>query len=109
MTLAGQPDSLPCPGIPEHLGAVFNTSYFNPPLSKKQIGIAGHSYVACIEFGKDQVKCSSINTFGQTGGNPKSKHFSDQAELFSQSKMKTAWFDWQDVLSNAQRSYQPGK
>lgn len=108
MTLAGQPDSLPCPGVPEHLGAVFNTSYFNPPLSKKQIGIAGHSYVACIEFGKDQVQCSTINTFGQTGGDPKSKHFSDQAKLFSQSKFKTAWFDWQDVLKNAQRSYHPG-
>ncbi|MBX3421602.1 MAG: penicillin acylase family protein [Pirellulaceae bacterium] len=109
ISLVSHPGSLPCPGIPEELGGVLNTSYFNMPLSNKQIGIAGHSYVACIEFGKDFVRANSINTFGQTGGDPESKHFADQAQLFSQGQMKTSWFEWKDVLANAQRSYHPGK
>jgi penicillin amidase len=103
------PKTLPCPGIPEYLGGVLNTSYFSVPFSNKQFGIAGHSYVACLEFSKEGVEGRSINTFGTTGGDRQSPHFADQAELFSQGKMKQLWFDWDDVLANAQRTYHPGE
>ncbi len=103
------PNSLPCPGIPEYLGGVLNTSYFSVPFSNKQFGIAGHSYIACLEFSKEGVQGKAINTFGSTGGDRRSKHFSDQAELFSQGKMRDSWFDWDDVLQNAQRTYHPGE
>jgi len=109
VSLVSQPGSLPCSGIPEYLGAILNTSFFTTPFTRKQIGIAGHSYVACIEFGPDGVRGNAINTFGQTGGDPESPHFDDQAKLFSQGKMRPAWFDWKDVLANAKRTYHPGE
>ena len=107
--LASMSETLPCPGIPEYLGGVLNTSYFSLPFNNKQFGIAGHSYVACLEFSKDGVEAKTINTFGTSGGNRQSKHFADQATLFSQGKMKESWFDWNDVLKNATRSYHPGE
>ncbi len=107
--LAGLSETLPCPGIPEYLGGVLNTSYFSLPFNNKQYGIAGHSYVACLEFSKEGIAAKSINTFGSSGGDRKSKHFSDQANLFSQGKMKDSWFDWSDVLKNSTRTYHPGE
>lgn len=103
------PETLPCPGIPEELGGVLNTSYFSVPFNNKQFGIAGHSYVSCLELGKDGIEAWAINTFGTTGGDRQSAHFSDQAELFSNSKMRQSWFDWDDVLANSQRTYHPGE
>lgn len=100
--------SLPCPGMPEELGSVFNTTYFINPLNKTQYGIAGHSYVSCLEFKKDGIDARSIVTFGSSG-DPNSRHYFDQAELFSKGKMKPSWFAWDEVLANAEETYRPGK
>jgi acyl-homoserine-lactone acylase len=78
------------------------------PQRREMFGIAGHSYVACIEFGKDRVRARSIVTFGQSG-DPKSPHFFDQAELYSKRQYKEAWFDWDDIVKNTKAKYHPGE
>lgn len=101
--------SLPCPGMPGQMGTIFNAYFLFPtPARREMYGVAGHSYVSCIEFGKDEVQARSIVPFGQSG-DPESPHFFDQAELFSSRKFKPAWFDWDDVLAHAQVSYHPGE
>lgn len=101
--------SLACPGVPGPLGVVFNT-YYTPisPERRTQFGVVGHSYVGVYEFTKDKVRAGSILQFGENA-NPKSPHFFDQAELYVQQKFKPAWFDWDDVVTHAKRSYHPGE
>jgi acyl-homoserine lactone acylase PvdQ len=101
-------DSVPCAGAPGPLGVVFNTYYM--PISlfrRKQYGVAGHSFVGVYEFG-DEVTAGTALQYGESS-DPESPHFMDQAELFSRRQFKTAWFDWDDVLAHAERSYHPGE
>ncbi len=99
--------SLPCAGVPGPLGVVFNT-YYAPPTAdhKNQYGVVGHSFVGVYEFG-DKVKSATLLQFGESS-DPKSPHFMDQAELYSQRKFKPAWFHWDDVLAHAKQTYHPG-
>ncbi len=100
--------SLPCAGVPGPLGVVFNTYYIPPtPERKKQYGVVGGSFIGAYEFG-DKVQAATILQFGQSS-DPKSPHFMDQAELYSQRQFKPAWFEWSDVLANAKQSYHPGE
>jgi penicillin amidase len=103
--------SLPCPGIPSPLGAVFVT-FYTPPIPfalgrtmKKQYGVVGTSYVAAVEFG-DRVQAASALQFGQSS-DPHSPHYMDQAQLFSEKKLKPAYFYWDDVQAHAKRVYRP--
>jgi acyl-homoserine-lactone acylase len=100
--------SVPCAGAPGPLGIVFNTYYM--PISlfrRKQYGVAGHSFVGVYEFG-DKVTAGTALQYGESS-DPDSPHFMDQAELFSDRRFKTAWFEWDDVLAHAVRSYHPGE
>src|SRR5262249_50296397 len=99
--------SLPCAGVPGPLGVVFNT-YYAPPDAKhkKQYGIVGSSFMGVYEFG-DKVRAATLLQFGESA-DPKSPHFMDQAQLYSQRKFKPAWFEWSDVLAHAKRTYHPG-
>lgn len=101
--------NLPCGGMPSELGTVFNTFYPPPtPLRREMYGLAGHSYVACIEFAKAGPVARSILVFGESG-DPDSKHFFDQAELYSKRELKPAWFEWDEVVANTKAKYRPGQ
>ncbi|MFO0949149.1 MAG: penicillin acylase family protein [Planctomycetota bacterium] len=101
--------SLPCPGAPSELGTVFNTFFLPPtPFRREMYGLAGASYVACIEFGKDKIESKSLLTFGSSGksGAP---HYFDQAALFSKGELKNAWFYKDEVMAHAKATYHPGE
>ncbi|HEY0432963.1 MAG TPA: penicillin acylase family protein, partial [Chitinophagaceae bacterium] len=68
---------------------------------------SGNSFVACVEFGK-KVKAKSIVTGGQSF-DPSSKHFTDQAKMYIDGKLKDVWFYKPDVLKHAERTYHPGQ
>jgi acyl-homoserine lactone acylase PvdQ len=101
-------ESLPCAGVPGPVGVVFNT-YYAPPNArhKKQYGVVGGSFIGVYEFG-DKVEAATILQFGQSS-DPKSPHFTDQAQLYSKREFKPAWFDWSDVLAHAKQTYHPGE
>jgi acyl-homoserine-lactone acylase len=76
--------------------------------TNKMYGYVGNSFVAVVEFGKDGVKAKSVLAGGNSN-NPLSKHFKDQAELYSQGKFKDVWFYKKDVVKHSERTYHPGK
>jgi len=100
-------ESLPCLGVPGPLGVAF-TVYYTPTTDARKLryGTTGGSFIGVYEFGP-KVKAGTLLQFG-TSGDPQSPHYFDQARLYSEQKFKPAWFDWDDVLANTERSYQPG-
>jgi acyl-homoserine-lactone acylase len=74
--------------------------------TKKRYGYSGNSFIAVVEFGP-KVKARSIITGGQSF-DPKSKHFTDQADGYLNGNFKDVLFYKTDVLKNAERTYHPG-
>jgi acyl-homoserine-lactone acylase len=99
--------SLPVSGVNGNDGAVF-TLYATPVRGQKhRYGVAGGSYVSVVEFGP-RVRAFSIHTFGASG-NPKSRHFMDQAVLYARGEFKPAWLTLEDIKANLETSYHPGE
>ena len=73
----------------------------------KRYGYSGNSFVCAVEFGK-KVKAKSILAGGNSG-NPNSKHFNDQAEMFTKGQFKDVYFYKEDVVKNMERAYRPGQ
>lgn len=82
-----------------YISATFNTN--------KRYGYSGNSFVCAVEFGK-RIKAKSILSGGNSG-NKNSKHFSDQALMYSKGQFKDVLFYKEDVLQNVERSYRPGE
>jgi acyl-homoserine-lactone acylase len=74
--------------------------------TQKRYGYSGNSFVCVVEFGK-KIKAKSVLAGGESG-DPKSKHFNDQALMYSKGIFKDVLFYKVDVLKNAERIYTPG-
>lgn len=74
--------------------------------TSKRYGVHGNSFVCAVQFGK-KVKAKSLLA-GGASGNAASKHFTDQAAMYTKGNFKQVYFYKADVLKNAVKSYQPG-
>lgn len=77
------------------------------PGTKKLYGSVGNSFVAVVEFGP-RIKAKSIVT-GGSAADPSSKHFNDQAMMYSKGQFKDVLFYKEDVVKSAERTYHPGE
>ena len=78
-----------------------------PRTTKKIYGSVGNSFVAAVEFGPT-VRAKAIMTGGESG-DPSSPHFTDQAQMYIEGRLRDVLFAPQDVLAHAQRRYHPGE
>ena len=82
----------------------FNSRYYG---TQKRYGLGGNSFVCAVEFGK-KIKAKSLLAGGESG-NKNSKHFTDQALMYTQGKFKDVLFYREDVLKNVEKTYHPGE
>jgi acyl-homoserine-lactone acylase len=82
----------------------YTSRYFN---TNKRYGVNGNSFICAVEFG-DKIKAKSLLAGGESG-NPQSKHFKDQAEMYTQGKFKEVLFYKEDIEKKAERTYHPGE
>jgi acyl-homoserine lactone acylase PvdQ len=75
--------------------------------TQKRYGYNGNSFICAVEFGK-KIKAKSLLAGGQSG-DPASKHFGDQAEMYTKGIFKDVLFYKEDVLNNVERQYRPGE
>lgn len=99
--------SLPIAFGPGSWGSLpsYKSSYQND--SKKRYGYNGNSFVCAVEFGP-KIKAKSLLAGGNSG-DPSSKHFDDQAEMYQKGAFKKVLFYKEDVVKNAEKTYHPGK
>lgn len=77
------------------------------PGTKKRYGFHGNSFVCAVEFG-DKIKAKSLLAGGNSG-DPGSRHFTDQLEMYTKGQFKDVLFYKEDVLKHAERTYHPGE
>ena len=75
--------------------------------TKKMYGNTGNSFVAVVEFG-DKVSAKAVSAGGESG-DPKSKHFKDQAQRYSTGDLRDVYFYPAQLTGHTERRYQPGR
>lgn len=100
--------SLPSTFLSSFYGSLAAGYYNSPEGSKEKYFAGGNSFVAVIEFDKDQVQAWSILGGGQSA-DPSSPHYTDQAEMFMNGEMKKVFFTREDVMKNKESEYHPGE
>ncbi len=105
-TFSDEKESLPVAFASSAWGMLpsYNSRYF--PGTNKRYGIHGNSFVCAVQFGK-KVQAKSLLA-GGVSGNTASKHFTNQALMYTKGSFKDVYFYKQDVLKNAFIIYNPG-
>jgi acyl-homoserine-lactone acylase len=78
------------------------------PGTKRMYGTSGNSFVAVVEFGPDRVRARAVTAGGESG-DPKSKHFSDQAERYATGNLREVYFYPDQLKGHTERTYHPGQ
>src|SRR4029450_1516640 len=75
--------------------------------TKRMYGTSGNSFVAVVEFG-DRVRAKAVSAGGQSG-DPKSKHFNDQATRYATGDLRDVYFYKDQLQGHTERQYHPGQ
>jgi acyl-homoserine lactone acylase PvdQ len=90
----------------------FTSRYY--PGTKKRYGYGGNSFICAVEFirkgstGGKKIIAKSLLAGGQSG-DPGSKHFTDQALMYTKGQFKDVLFYKEDLMKHAEKTYHPGE
>ena len=73
--------------------------------TNKYYGTNGNSFVAIVEFG-ERISARAI-TMGGESGDPKSRHFNDQAARYADGSLREVYFYPEQWLHHIERDYHP--
>lgn len=76
------------------------------PNTKKWYGTSGNSFVAVVEFGK-RIRARAVTAGGESG-DPKSRHFDDEAVRYSTGNLREVYFYRSQLKGHTEREYHPG-
>ncbi|QMU28059.1 penicillin acylase family protein [Adhaeribacter radiodurans] len=99
--------SLPSGFAPSTWGCLPSFVSRTYPGTNKRYGYNGNSFVCAVEFGK-KIKAKSLLAGGNSG-DPASKHFNDQALMYTKGQFKDVLFYKEDVEKHAEKTYHPGE
>ncbi|MDH3455605.1 MAG: penicillin acylase family protein [Gemmatimonadota bacterium] len=97
---------VPVGGCPGWLGC-FRTLSFTPDADGALVASRGDAWVLAVEFA-DPPRARSVLAYGQSGRED-SPHFSDQAAVFAQGRLKPVAFTDADIEAQLTRRYRPGR
>ena len=99
--------SLPVGFASGNFGALASYAMTAKQTTKRIYGDRGNSFVAAVSFGK-RVTAKSILAGGESS-DVNSKHFQDQAEMYTKGQFKEVLFYPEDIAKNLERRYRPGQ
>ena len=99
--------SIPVPFASAQWGSLASFGAKRYPGTKRYYGTNGNSFVAVVEFG-DRVRAYAVTAGGESG-DPKSPHFNDQAERYSQGALREVYFYPEQLKAHTVKIYRPGK
>jgi acyl-homoserine lactone acylase PvdQ len=98
--------SIPVPFTSSTWGSLASFGARAYPGTKKWYGTSGNSFVAVVEFG-DKVRAVAVTAGGESG-DPKSKHFNDEAERYATGSLREVYFYKSQLNGHTEREYHPG-
>ena len=99
--------SLPVPYASGNWGALAAFGMSARQTTRRIYGDRGNSFVAVVEFGP-KVRAKSILAGGNSG-DPASKHFMDQADMYVRGEFKDVLYYKEDIEKNLEKKYHPGE
>jgi acyl-homoserine-lactone acylase len=100
--------SIPVPFTSARWGSLASFGARTYPGTKRMYGTSGNSFVAVVEFGRDSVRAKAVTAGGESG-DPRSKHFGDQAERYAEGHLRDVYFYPAQLEGHIERTYAPGE
>jgi acyl-homoserine-lactone acylase len=75
--------------------------------TRRWYGTGGNSFVAVVEFGP-RVRARAVTAGGESG-DPRSRHFNDQAVRYATGNLREIYFYPDQLSGHVERVYRPGQ
>jgi acyl-homoserine-lactone acylase len=100
--------SIPVPFTSARWGSLASFGARTYPGTTRMYGTSGNTFVAVVEFGRDSVRAMAVTAGGESG-DPRSKHFNDQAERYAAGALRPVYFYPEQLQGHTERRYRPGE
>ncbi|CAA9311537.1 MAG: Penicillin amidase family protein [uncultured Gemmatimonadetes bacterium] len=99
--------SIPVPFTSAQWGSLASFGARRYPGTKRYYGTSGNSFVAAVEFGP-RVRARAVTAGGESG-DPRSRHFNDQAQRYAAGDLREVYFYPEQLRGHTERQYRPGR